>query len=213
MNGKSGLAAVAIAMVVLVGLAPQAAAVDLAPHEKTYSAPGGLEFTVGHSEHAARPVGPLNGMPTNRDVFLDNTFYGQVSDGTGRLKTGYFVACAVDLKAKLDLGAEVGIDADASAHLGLSPESLLPGVDVSVGPYLSAGIGVDLSLTPGKVVDVPVGEKELLPGSTGYVFSRDRRVHVEDCAGPLTVQAYAIITAETPEVTAEGAVFGDPFTM
>ncbi|WP_067833014.1 hypothetical protein [Nocardia lijiangensis] len=59
MLGKSGLTAVAIAVGCLTALAPQATAVDLAPHEKTYSAPGGLEFTVGHSEHAVRPVGSL----------------------------------------------------------------------------------------------------------------------------------------------------------
>jgi hypothetical protein len=75
---------------------------------------------------------------------------------------------------------------------------------------LGTGIGFDLSMTPGKILDVPVGETALLPGRTGHVFSRDFRIHVQDCAGPLTIQAYSIITAEGPGVIGNGAVFGDP---
>lgn len=212
MMWKSGLIAVAISMG-WVSAAGQAVAVDGAGHEKTYSAPGGLEYTVGHTEHAARPVGSPNGMPTNRVVYLDNTVYGEISDGAGRLKTGYFVACAVDLSASLNVDAGIGIDAGSGAHVGLTPAGLLPGLDVSIGPSLGAGVGVDLSMAPGEVVDVPVGERELFRGSTGYVVSRDRRIQVQDCAGPLTVQAYALITVDTMDVTAEGAVFGDPFVL
>ncbi|WP_194817455.1 MspA family porin [Nocardia sp. XZ_19_385] len=210
---KSGLSAAVITVGCILGSAGQAGAVQLAPHEKTYAAPGGLEFTVGHSDHVANPVGSLNGMPTNREVFLDNTFYGKVSTGIGTLKAGYYVACAVDMKVDLDIGASIGFDADLQLGVSITPEELFPGANVSVGPYLDAGMGIDLSLTPGKVVDLPVGERELLPGSTGYVFSRDRRVHVENCAGPLTIRAYAIVTVDSPEVTADGAVFGDPFVM
>lgn len=160
-----------------------------------------------------RPAGALNLMPTNRDVFVDNTFYGRVSDGSGLLKAGYLVACAVDLTAQLDLSAEAGVDADLRAGLSLGAESLVPGLDIGAGPYLGGGLGVDVTLSPGKVVDLPVGEHTLGPGSDGYLYSRDRHIHVEGCGGPLTVQPYALITVDTAEVSADGAVLGDPFTL
>ncbi|MEU8896955.1 MspA family porin [Nocardia sp. NPDC048505] len=213
MKWKTVLSAAVVTTSCVLASAGQAGAATMAPHEKTYTAPDGLVFTVGHSDQVVNPVASQNGMPTNREVFLDNTFYGTVSTGTGTLKAGYFVACAVDMKVGIDLGAEVGFNADLDLGVSLSPEELFPDASVSVGPYLDAGIGIDLSMTPGKVVDVPVGERALTPGSTGYVFSRDRRVSVENCAGPLTIRAYAIVTANTSGVSADGAVFGDPFVM
>ncbi|MEV5837353.1 MspA family porin [Nocardia sp. NPDC052112] len=50
----------------------------MAPHEKNYSGPGGFELAVGHMDEQFRAVLPLNGMPANREVFLDNTFYGTI---------------------------------------------------------------------------------------------------------------------------------------
>ncbi|BAD55746.1 MspA family porin [Nocardia farcinica] len=212
MRRNIGLLAAALVSAGLLA-APAADAATLAPHEKTYTAPGGVEFTVGHRDHAVRPAPSLNGMPTNRDLYVDNTFYGRINAGTGTLSAGYLVACAVDLTAELNLGAEIGVDADLRAGVSIGPESVLPGLDVDMGPYLGAGIGVDLSLSPGTVVDLPVGEHPLHPGDEGYLFSRDRRIHVEGCGGPLTVQPYVFLTVDAAEVRADGAVFGDPFTL
>ncbi|WP_067861371.1 MspA family porin [Nocardia shimofusensis] len=213
MYAKTGALVAALITGCVLAAAPAANAAQLPPHERTYTAPDGAQFTVGHRDHQVRPAASLNLMPTNRDVFVDNTFYGRVSEGTGLLKAGYLVACAVDLTTELDLHAGIDMNADLRVGLSLGVESLVPNLDLGVGPSLGAGLGVDLTLEPGKVTDVPAGEHALTPGSDGYVYSRDRHIHVAGCGGPLTVQPYALITVDTTEVSAEGAVVGDPFTM
>ncbi|MEU5408270.1 MspA family porin [Nocardia asteroides] len=52
-----------------------AAATPMAPHESTYHGPAGFELTLGHTDQSYRQVPALNAMPTNREVFLDNTAY------------------------------------------------------------------------------------------------------------------------------------------
>jgi len=213
MHAKMGTVVSALITGCVLASAPAANAAQLPPHERSYTAPDDAQFTVGHRDHQVRPAGSLNLMPTNRDIFVDNTFYGRITEGSGLLKAGYLVACAVDLTAQLDLSAEAGVDADLRAGLSLGAESLVPGLDLGAGPYLGAGLGVDVSLSPGKVVDLPVGERELTAGADGYLYSRDRHIHVEGCGGPLTIQPYALITVDTTQVSADGAVLGDPFTM
>ncbi|TLF82340.1 MspA family porin [Nocardia cyriacigeorgica] len=196
------------------GTIPSTGVPMLAPHENSYTGPEGFRFTVGHTDHAARPVAPLNAMPTNREVFLDNTSYGQVEGGgSGTLKAGYFVACAVDLEVQFSADASAGFDAGVSVGAGGSPDSLSPSVSASIGPSMSAGIGFGLSITPGKIVDVEVGEKALTPGGPGYLVSRDFHLLVQGCGGPLTIRAYTKITADSPAVTGNGAVFGDPIVL
>jgi len=213
MYAKAGAVVSALITCCVLAATPAANAAQLPPHERNYTVPDGTEFTVGHRDHQVRPAGSLNLLPTNRDLFVDNTFYGRVSDGSGLLKAGYLVACAVDLTAELDLSTGIGMDADLRAGLSLGVESLLPNLDLGVGPTLRAGLGVDVTLTPGKVVDLPVGEHALTAGSDGYIYSRDRHIHVEGCGGPLTIQPYALITVDTAEVSADGAILGDPFTL
>lgn len=213
MHAETGAVLSALITCCVVAASPAASAAQLPPHERSYTAPDGTQFTVGHRDHQMRPAGALNQMPTNRDVFVDNTFYGRVDAGTGLLKAGYLVACAVDLTAAIDLGAHAELDADLRAGLSLGVDSLLPDLSVGAGPRLGAGLGVDVTLSPGKVVDLPVGEHPLTAGADGYLYSRDRHIRVEGCGGPLTVQPYALITVETAQVSADGAVLGDPFTM
>ncbi|MGV9482434.1 hypothetical protein [Gordonia aichiensis] len=57
-------------------------------HEKTYDAPGGLEYTVGHGDIAARPVGALNGMPTNREASISPGTGGSPGRGRARSRRG-----------------------------------------------------------------------------------------------------------------------------
>ncbi|MBB5914721.1 hypothetical protein BJY24_003588 [Nocardia transvalensis] len=189
------------------------AADGLAPHENTYRAPDGFEFTVGHTGHAAHPVGSLNGMPANREVFLDNTSYARLAGGTGTLKAGYFVACAVDIDVKFSANAGASLDAGANAGVSVSPDAVSPSAGITIGPSVSAGIGVNLSLGPGKITEVKVGEKALTPGDTAYLVSRDFHVMVQGCGGPLTVRAYSIIEVSSPAVDGNGAVFGDPIVL
>src|SRR3546814_5098813 len=78
-------------------MTPIASATPMAPHETTYHGPAGFELTLGHTEESYRLVPPLNAMPTNREVFLDNTAYVTAPAGaTGEITYGYLVACAVD---------------------------------------------------------------------------------------------------------------------
>lgn len=188
----------------------QAGAAPMAPHEKTVQAPTGFTFTVGHTDQAFRPIAPLNGMPTNREVFLDDTFYGRVdAGGTGTLKAGYLVACAVDLTVGITLGAGVGFDAGFQVGLGGTEPTLHAGF----GPDLSAGAGIDLSIAPGEVQPFEVGVKELAAGGTGYLVSRDFHVSVHQCGGPLTIRSYTILEVDSPEVSGREAVYGDPIFL
>ncbi|MEV0064172.1 MspA family porin [Nocardia sp. NPDC050718] len=196
----------------LLVLVPATATVPT--HEKTYDAPGGLEYTVGHGDIAARPVGALNGMPTNREAFLDITGYGRVTGpGTGTIEAGYLVACAADVDVEVTLKGKLGFDAGADATLDVGLTSLDPGIELGAGPNVSGGLGVELSVAPGKIVEIPVGEQTLRPDATGYVHSRDFHLVVTNCAGPLTVRPYTSITTHSLDVTGTGAVFADPITL
>ncbi|WP_036498312.1 MspA family porin [Nocardia aobensis] len=108
-----------------LALLPATAASAAGPggHENTYLAPNGYSFTVGHLDYAAHPVTALNGMPTNREVFLDNTSYARIPSGTGTLKAGCFVACAVDI--------DLGFSADASASAPGRPTLSSAGTSIS----------------------------------------------------------------------------------
>ncbi|MFE5289094.1 MspA family porin [Nocardia sp. NPDC056611] len=185
----------------------------LAPHEKTTVAPNGLTATVGHRDHAAHPVAPLNRMPTSREVYLDNTSYGNVSGGTGKIRTGYFVACAVDLDVKFTIGANAGVDLRADLGVSAGLEMVTPTASVDIVPKIGASIGVTLGITPGKITDVKLGEKQLPAGDTGYIVNRDYQLRVDGCGGPLTVQAYTIIEATSPGADAADWVVGDPITL
>lgn len=161
-------ASIASSLVVFPGgwqAAPASAAAGA--QEKNYSTPGGFEYTVGFTDLAARPTTTLNGMPTNREVFLDNTSYGRFTGpGSGKLETGYLVACAVDIDPKVKIEGKLGFDASADAGLSIGLDALDPSIDLSVGPDLSGGIGFELSMAPGKIVKVAVTTKNLTPGAT-----------------------------------------------
>lgn len=207
----SALAATAVGIGTALGTPAQADA--LAPHEKTTVAPGGLTVTVGHLNNADRPVPPLNGMPTSREVYLDNTSYGQVTGGTGKIRTGYFVACAVDLDVKFNIAGKAGIDVSASLGVSAGAELVTPSASVDITPDIGASIGFDLSIAPGKITDVKLGEKQLPGSATGYIVNNDYKLTVNGCGGPLTVQAYTIIEASSPATDAADWVVGDPIVL
>ncbi|MEV6771406.1 MspA family porin [Nocardia sp. NPDC051030] len=189
----------------------------LAPHEKTVTAPNGMTVTVGHLDNAVRPVSSMNFMPTTRQAYLDNTSYGRVVGGNGKLHSGFFVACAVDLDVKFTITATAGIDVDLSAGVSAGMTGVTPSASASISPEIGGHIGVNLSLAPGKIVDVKLptelSDKELPAGNTGYLIDRDYHLYVENCAGPLTVQAYTVIEASSPEANVAEYVMGDPYTL
>ncbi|MFE7796181.1 MspA family porin [Nocardia sp. NPDC057440] len=214
MNIKPVLATAVTMLGVTLASAPFAHAGGMAPHEKTVTGPNGFAFTVGHTDEAFRPIAPLNGMPTNREVFLDDTFYGHVdAPGTGTLKAGYLLACAVDITATVTLGAGVGIDAGFHLGVNASGDSTTPSASADLGPSLHAGAGIDLSITPGKIEKFEVGTKVLPSDSTGYLISRDFHLLVQNCGGPLTIRSYTIIEAQSPEADGRDAIYGDPIFL
>ncbi|MFB8002277.1 MspA family porin [Nocardia sp. NPDC056000] len=201
----------------LIAQTGEAQAGALAPHEKTVTAPNGMSVTVGHTDNAIRPVPPLNGMPTSREAYLDNTSYGTVTGGTGNLHTGWFIACAVDLDVKFDIKASAGIDVNASVGASASLTEVTPTASVSISPELGASIGANLSITPGKIIDLTLPpaltDKDLPASGTGYIINRDYRLTVQNCGGPLTVQAYTVIQATSPEASVTEYVLGDPMSL
>ncbi|NNH71975.1 hypothetical protein HLB23_19295 [Nocardia uniformis] len=217
MNIKSALATAVAAIGLGLGLAVPLAATahggGLAPHEKSTVAPNGMSVTVGHTDNWFHNVAPLNNMPTNREVYLTNTSYGTVEGGTGKIRTGWFVGCAVDLDVSFSVDAHIGIDADVSVGVGVGSTGVTPYADAGITPSIGGGIGFDLSITPGNITDIQLGEKELPSGGTGYIVNRDYRLKVEGCGGPLTVQAYTVIEASSPEADVADWVMGDPVIL
>ncbi len=218
---RGGILSYTFARVIAAGLAPIALAVGgvgtgtadayaFAAHENNYATPTGFAFTVGHTDLVADPVAPQNGLPTTREVFLDNTSYGHVDDpGTAVLKTGYLVSCAVGIDLTFGAEAGAGFDAGVTLGVGASPDSLTPGLDATIGPSIHASVGLDLDITPGVIQDIEIGSKDLVGGTTGYVMSHDFHLMVEGCGGPLTIRPYTKIEVDSPETSANGAVYGD----
>ncbi|GEM34389.1 hypothetical protein NN3_53960 [Nocardia neocaledoniensis NBRC 108232] len=197
-----GATAVALAT---TGLAPVAAAGPMAPHETTYLGPAGFELTLGHTDESYRQVPALNAMPTNREVFLNNTAYVTAPAGaTGTLESGYLVACAVDLELSVGLDGGIAVDAGASAGFGSSG----PDASVDIGPSIFAGIDLSLTLAPGEIKKIDVGSMPLGSGTT-YLVNRDFHLMVGNCGGPLNIYSWATVTASTPQVSATNSIFGD----
>ncbi|WP_162958336.1 MspA family porin [Nocardia yunnanensis] len=212
---KTALIGAITAASLLAGAATGIAHADggLAPHERTTVAPTGMSVTVGTMDAAHRVVPPLNGMPTSREVYLDNTSYGRVAGGAGRIRTGYFVACAVDLDVKFDIHAKAGVDVTLNAGVSAGLDMVTPTASVNIEPAIGGGIGIDLGITPGKIKDIPLGEKQLGPDSTGYLVNRDYQLRADGCGGPLTVQSYTIIEGTSPGADAADYIVGDPIQL
>ncbi|MFE6862684.1 MspA family porin [Nocardia sp. NPDC057668] len=185
----------------------------MAPHEKVLEAPGGMITTVGSMNTAFRPVAPMNGMPTDREVYLDNTAYGRIDGGTGKLSTGFFVGCAVDLDVTFDINGNVGINVGASAGVDVDLFGVTPTAGVTITPSIGAGIGFDLGITAGKIQKIDTGTKELSGPDTGYIVNRDYRLAVTGCGGQLTIKPFVIIEATSTATDAADWVIGDPIIL
>ncbi|WP_433678205.1 MspA family porin [Nocardia sp. CA-119907] len=184
------------------------------PHENTYRIDGGLVYSVGQSDLVTRSMPALNGMPTNRELLVDSTFYGKVEgSATGTLKTGYLVACVMDADPKAKADAEGKVEGSGNGSVSVEPDKVTPKLDVKVGPSVSGGVGVEVSLTPGKIADVQSGSKDLHDGAKGSLVNRDFYIQVSGCAGPLLLRPYAKIEVHSSDVDATGSVFGDPITL
>ncbi|MTJ61066.1 hypothetical protein GL303_33835 [Nocardia seriolae] len=214
MTIKTAIAATATALGLLCGAAGIAHADGgLAPHEKTSAAPNGMSVTVGNKDAYFHVVPPLNGMPTSRELYLNNTAYGWVDGGTGKIRTGYLVACAVDLDVKFTIQGNAGVTLNAGVGVQAGLTAVTPTASVTISPTIGGSVGFNLGITPGKIVDFRLGEKQLPAGDTGYIVYNDYQLQVNGCGGPLTVQSYTIIEGTSPGADAADWVVGDPISL
>ncbi len=171
---------------------------ELTPHEKTFGSAFG-SFTVGSRFETINRIPSLNLMGTTREALLSGIAYGRVNGpAIGVLKTGYHVGCAVNIG-----GGSVGASPQVTVT---SPGSQngLPQVQAEFQPIVS------MSLAPGEVKEVPLGEKEMAPGHVVQIVIRDFHLTVNQCSGPVTLRQYAYLYAKSADVDDSGAVFGDP---
>ncbi|WP_328387274.1 MspA family porin [Nocardia sp. NBC_00416] len=168
----------------LIVVAPSANAeiVYMAPHEKTFQSADGPTFVVGNTGETVNKVPPLNASGTVREVFLSGTAYSSVDAGSGgELQVGYHVGCAVELTG-------------GSGGAGVTAES--PGYTVGI--------------EPGEVIDVPLVDKEIVPGVPGRVVYHDVHLVVNGCIGPAVIRQYTEIQMKSDAVDERGVVYGDP---
>ncbi|MEV6322065.1 MspA family porin [Nocardia sp. NPDC051787] len=165
--------------------------ITMPAHEKQFTSPNGMTFSVGSRDETINRIPPLNMMGTTREAFVSGTAYARLEgDAAGKLRIGYHVGCAVNI---------------GTGTIGFQPEIVIaPQAFLNIGPVAVLDLG------PGEVVEVPIREKELIPGKLVQVVMRDFHLRVNACSGPVTLRQYAYVDLETPEVDDSGAVFGDP---
>lgn len=165
----------------------------MAPHEKTFTSPGGPTFVVGSQDELINKVPPLNASGGVREVFVSGSAYTR-SDAPsgGTLMVGYHVGCAVELQ-----GGGAGLGPTAYLNPGmLSQEDLGPTVSVNVAP--------------GSVSDVPLLKKDAVSGVPARINMRDIHLVVNGCIGPAVVRQYALMQLHTDSLDDVGVVYGDP---
>lgn len=87
-------------------------------------------------------------------------------------------------------------------------EGVNPHLTLDPGPFLA------LNLEPGAVEDIVIAEgKELIPGRTVQIVTRDFNIKVNNCLGPVSIRQFTYVYAKSPEIDDSGAVFGDPFSL
>ncbi|WP_169814355.1 MspA family porin [Nocardia mexicana] len=213
-------AAVSAAMAVA---APQACAdvLQLAPHEQSVTMPDGWELTVGHQQESGNRVAPLNVIGSTREVFVTNQSYGGVG-GSGSalkgvvLKAGYHLGCAVDITSvtlgvQFSAGFQPGITISPTTPMGVTALPS-PSATVAIGPSAAVTPTFSVTLTPGQVVDLPMGEKPL-EGPKAYITNRDAHVKMDGCIGPAAIRSYTIVAAQSSAADDSVAVYGDPIAL
>ncbi|NNH72112.1 MspA family porin [Nocardia uniformis] len=167
----------------------------LAPHEKVFPSPVGT-FTIGNRDEAINRIAPLNMMGTTREALVSNVAYARIDGGaTGTMTVGYHIGCAVNLQ-----NGVIGITPNVYPEI----PSLETGFRSYVAPVFTATMG------PGQVADVKLSEKQIVPGDTAMVITRDFHVVVNGCTGPVTLRQYTNLLVKSPLVDDSGSVFGDP---
>ncbi|MFI5783362.1 MspA family porin [Nocardia sp. NPDC051570] len=179
--------------------------VALAPHERVDTTPTGTQFTVGHKDETIEQVPALNQTPTSLEMFVGNTSYGHITGpGTGTLKTGYLLGCAVNLTAvSVGLLGQLGIAPGLTLGGGVAPS-------ITIGPQLDAGPELTVTLAPGAIADVQGDTRPLTPDTAEYLTHRNTHLMLNGCLGGAAIRSYTTITITTPETNDGDTIYGDP---
>ncbi|WP_040686123.1 MspA family porin [Nocardia vinacea] len=192
----------------------QAEGLSLPPHESSVAMEDGWQLAVGHRNEEANRVPPLNGIGTTREVFVTNQAYGSIAGHGSKLqgvvlRTGYHVGCAVDLTS-ITLGASVNVG--FTPGILINPGIPTPTVGANIGPTASISPSFQVTLAPGKVVDLPTGEKPL-EDTKAFITTRNAHVKIDGCVGPASIRSYTIIAAKSTQADDSVAVYGDPIPL
>jgi hypothetical protein len=187
---------------------------QMAPHEQSIVMPDGWKLAVGHRAETANRVAPLNTIGTTREVFVTNQAFGSVG-GSGSplkgvvLKTGYHLGCAMDITG-ITLGGTLSLGIVPS--ISITPTVPMPTIGANIGPSASIAPSFSVSLVPGKVVDLSLGEKPL-EGAQAFITNRDAHVKIDGCTAPASIRSYTIIAGKSAMADDSVAVYGDPVVL
>ncbi|MGW4771540.1 MspA family porin [Nocardia sp. NPDC004278] len=216
MRTKNLIPAVAAIGAAMLACATNAEAEGLlmASHESSVTMEDGWQLAVGHHNEEANTVPPLNGIGTTREVFVTNQAYGSIA-GHGTklqgvvLRTGYHVGCAVDLTS-ITLGATVNVG--FTPGILIQPGIPTPTVGANIGPTASITPSFQVTLAPGKIADLPTGEKSI-EDTKAFITTRNAHVKIDGCVGPASIRSYTIIAAKSAQADDSLAVYGDPVPL
>lgn len=186
-------------------------------HEKTFASPIGGNIMVGNKDETINRLAPLNMVGTTREALVTSVAYGQIDAAAGgKLKVGYHVGCAVTigtgtLGATPDIVVPIPLNQDrGNLDRGNLDRENMDRENLDRVILLNPNPVVTINLTPGEVAEVPLAEKEMIPGKLIQTVVRDYHIKVNTCTGPVTLRQYTYVTATSPETDDMGAVFGDP---
>lgn len=194
-----------------------AAAISAHPalKSRTVALPGGVSVTFGFSSLDGHAVPPLNGAATTRQVYLDDTAFAKIT-GKGvkaELSVGYQAACTVDVNPALVLNAGVGLEGEAYGGVEAAPSDVSPVIEGYAGPLAQAGIGGQLTVTPGSGKTEEVDTGPVPPGKLVPFVDRDVSLEADGCGGSLTVRPFVTIVVDAPAEHYHDTVYADPFTV
>ncbi|WP_433685813.1 MspA family porin [Nocardia sp. CA-119907] len=103
-----------------------------------------------------------------------------------------------------------GISGNEISGNEISANEIADGGGLDVPILVNPNPVVTLNLNPGEIAEVPLAEKEMIPGTLIQTVVRDFHIKVDACTGPVTLRQFAYVYAVSPEVDDSSAVFGDP---
>ncbi|MCE5287997.1 MAG: MspA family porin [Nocardiaceae bacterium] len=179
------------ALSVVAAVAAPASAADqlLPPHKRVIATDDGWRVTVGGDREVVNVVRSINAALTTREAIVTNRAFATLG-GSGApiksvtLKSGYQIGCNVNLNTA-----------------GTGASTTIGGTNLTVSPF------VNVSVEPGQVVDLNLGEKDIRNGF-GSINIHGLDVHVDSCLGMASLRSYSIVKVSTQATDDLVAVYG-----